>query len=48
MVWKDGQRIQVPDYTLDNAAAIAASTPNKSEYVYQKTVEDVINSTDKF
>jgi hypothetical protein len=48
MIWKDGQRIQVPDYTLDNAAAIAASsTPNKSEYVYQKTINDILSSEDK-
>jgi hypothetical protein len=48
MVWKDGQRIQVPDYTLDNAASIATSSTPSSPYVYQKTVEDVISSTDRF
>jgi hypothetical protein len=48
MVWKDGQRVQVPDYTFDNAASIAASITPSSPYVYQKTVEDVISSTDRF
>jgi hypothetical protein len=44
-VWENGRQIDVPDYTFDNAALNAASS---SPYVYKKTLEDVITSSDKF
>ena len=50
MIWKDGQRIQVPDYELlnDPAASIAStSSPSASSYIYQKTISDVISEEDK-
>jgi hypothetical protein len=50
-IWNDkGQRIQVPDLDSNSIEALASanSSASSSPYVYQKTVEDVINSTDKF
>jgi hypothetical protein len=48
MVWKDGQRIQVPDYTLDNTVASnAANSPPFSPYVYQKTINDIISNENR-
>jgi hypothetical protein len=49
MVWRDGQRIQVPDYdALNDPPASSNATANFSPYVYKKTLEDVITSSDKF
>jgi hypothetical protein len=47
MEWRNGQRVQVIDYDAlsDPVAASAVSSPS---YVYKKTLEDVISSTDKF
>jgi hypothetical protein len=50
-IWQNGRQIQVPDYDrLNDPAASSASTSpaSSSPYVYKKTLEDVISSTDKF
>jgi hypothetical protein len=47
-IWNDkGQRILVPDLDSNSVEAIAAAN-SVSPYVYRKTVEDVISSTDRF
>jgi hypothetical protein len=48
MIWKDGQRIQVPDYgPFDNPSFIAASKKTHEKYVYQKTLDDILSKEDK-
>jgi hypothetical protein len=49
-IWNDkGQRILVPDLDSNSIEALAsANSSASSAYVYKKTVEDVISSTDRF
>src|SRR3954452_23745665 len=56
-IWNDkGQRIQVPDLDSNSIEALASANNNNnnssanssSPYVYKKTIEDVVSSTDTF
>jgi hypothetical protein len=52
-IWNDkGQRVLVPDLDSNSVEAIASANSSaaasSSPYVYKKTVEDVISSTDRF
>jgi hypothetical protein len=52
-IWNDkGQRVLVPDLDSNSVEAIASANSSaaasSSPYVYKKTVEDIISSTDTF